>query len=116
MTFNNPDPGVVRTVQSDMVKEPLTFNDRLGALSAVLGTLSAASYFYLIALTELQDFNPPNWVRIVGMVWMPIGWMGAWLAGWPARHGHERGLAITGMFLGTVSLVAFIVLMAMADY
>lgn len=116
MTFNNPDPGVVRTAQSDMVNPPKTMSDRLGTISAVLGTLSVASYFYLIALTQLQDFNPPNWIRIIGMVWLPIGWMGAWLAGWPARHGHERGLALAGMFLGTVSLVAFIVLMAMADY
>lgn len=56
--------------------------------------------------------DPPNWIRVVGLSLLPIGWAGAVVAGVSARRGPGRVWALTGLALAAVTAVALVVLVA----
>jgi hypothetical protein len=80
---------------------------RSGTTALVLGLLCAAAVAFTYVLSLSADVNPPNWVRALGMMWLPVGLVGTPLAYAVARHGEGRGRALAGLVIMAVSLVAF---------
>ena len=80
-----------------------------GTLTLVLGILFAAAVTFTYVLSLSGTFNPPDWVRVVGLVWLPIGFAGIPIGYYLARTGDERtrARARVGAGLGLVGLVAF---------
>lgn len=80
-----------------------------GTLTLVLGILFAAAVVFTYVLSLSDTFNPPDWVRVVGLVWLPIGFGGIPVGYYLARTGDEltRARARVGAGLGLVALVAF---------
>ena len=86
------------------------YGRRVAVSSTVLGALALAAVGYAALLTYVID--PPNWIRLVGMTLLPIGWTGALIAGVSARNGPGRVWALTGLALAAVTAVALVVLVA----
>lgn len=77
----------------------------------VLGVLCAFAVAFTYVLSLSETFNPPNWVRVVGLIWIPIAFGGVPIAYFGlARHGKGRGRGRVGVVLTVVSLVAFVAL------
>lgn len=81
-----------------------------GTTTLVLGVLFAAAVLFTYALSLSVSFNPPDWVRVVGLVWLPIGLGGVPIAYSLARTGEGRARGRLGVLVGVVALVAFIAL------
>ena len=63
-------------------------------------------------MLSLSDaFNPPNWVRVVGLVWLPVGFFGTPIAYALAREGPGRERGRVGLVVAVVGLLAFVWLM-----
>ena len=86
-------------------------SDRLGVLCVTFGALGAAAFLWLAALS-LTDFNPPDWIRILGVVWLPIGVAGSLITGVVGRHGPHRVAVTIGLALTALTLIGFVVLIA----
>lgn len=90
---------------------------RAGTLTLVLGALflAATAFTYVLSLDAvydvlLGDVDPPNWVRALGLVWLPIGFLGTPIAYGYAHTGTGRDRARVGLLLMLVGLVAFVAL------
>lgn len=81
-----------------------------GTITLLLGILFTAAVAYTYVLSLSNTFNPPNWVRGLGLVWLPMGFGGVPLGYVIARTGEGRGRARLGVLIGSVGLVAFVVL------
>ena len=79
----------------------------LGALA-----LAATAFTYVLSLSDA--FNPPDWVRAAGLVWLPIGFFGSPIAYTIARNGTGRARADLGLAIAGMALVAFVVLLFIA--
>lgn len=82
---------------------------RLGRWCAVLGLVSLAALVWLWVLSA-TPLDPPNWVRILGLVWLPVGVVGALFTGIPALRGEGRPGALVGLIAAAVTVIAFVVL------
>lgn len=89
--------------------------DVLGTLCVAFGSVAVAAFLWLWSLT-LPGFNPPNWIRIVGVAGMPIGVAGAALTAAAGHHGASRLKPVLGLSLAAITVLAFIALIATADY
>lgn len=78
------------------------------ALAAGILALAAAALAYVLSLTGVVD--PPNWARVVGLAWLPIGLLGAPIAYTAARTGPGRHRGRLGLAVALVALVAFVAL------
>jgi hypothetical protein len=45
---------------------------RAGRIALALGIACALATVFVYALSLGEEFNPPNWVRILGLVWLPV--------------------------------------------
>ena len=81
-----------------------------GTITLLLGILFTAAVAYTYVLSLSDTFNPPNWVRIIGLVWLPLGFGGVPLGYVIARTGEGRDRARLGVLIGFVGLVAFVAL------
>jgi hypothetical protein len=90
-------------------------NNPLPTLCAVFGAVALAAFLWLWALT-LPDVNPPNWIRILGVIWLPIGIGGAAVTGILGWRGAGRVRSVVGLSLAALAVIAFITLVATADY
>jgi len=104
--------GAGRAAQGDIHRR---IADQLGTACAIFGVLAVAALVWLWSLT-LRGFNPPNWIRIFGVVWLPIGVVGAVLTGIPGFRSSDRGKVGVGLSLAALAVIGFIALMATADY
>ncbi len=86
------------------------YGKRMAVSSTVLGALALAAVGYAALLTYVID--PPNWIRVVGLSLLPIGWAGAVITGVSARNGPGRAWALTGLALAALTAVALTVLVA----
>ena len=86
-------------------------SDRLGALCVAFGALGAAAFLWLAALT-LTDLNPPDWIRILGVIWLPIGMAGSLITGVMGRKGPHRVAVSIGLALTALTAIGFVVLIA----
>lgn len=80
-----------------------------GVLSVVFGLVALAAFGWLWALSA-TPLDPPNWVRILGIVFLPIGIIGGVITGISGLRGAGRGWAIAGLVAVGLTIVAFIVL------
>jgi Na+/serine symporter len=62
-------------------------------------------------LSLSESVNPPSWVRIIGLVFLPIGFFGAPVAYSVARSGEGRAQGRLGLLIELVGLAAFIALL-----
>lgn len=74
-------------------------SERAGTLAVVLGALALAATVFTYALSLSESFNPPGWVRAVGLVWLPIGFFGTGFAYAAARKGAGRRRGAQGSSL-----------------
>ena len=93
---------------------PDTRSERAGTITLVLGVLAlvATVFTYVLSLSDLV--NPPNWVRAVGLIWLPIGFFGTPVTYMLARNGPGRRRARLGLAAAAVGLLAFVVLLFVA--
>ena len=94
-----------RPVQSSA--DPST---RAGVIALILGTLFVAATGFTYMLSLMETFDPPTWVRALGLIWLPIGLIGTPIACVLARTGSGRTLGQVGLALAFIALCAFIVL------
>ncbi len=83
---------------------------RAGTVTLLLGLafVAATAYTYLLSLGDA--FNPPHWARVLGLVWLPIGFFGTPIAYAVARTGDGRQRGRVGVLIALVGLVAFVAL------
>ena len=91
------------------VRRPVALDT--GTLTLVLGGLFvvATAFAYVVSLSP--DVNPPDWVRVLGLLGIPLGFFGTPVAFVVARHETR---ARVGLALFAVALVAFVVLLVVA--
>ncbi len=85
-------------------------SERAGTLALTLGVLFAAAVIYTYVLSLSADFNPPDWLRVIGLVWIPVGFVGTPVAYLVARTGEGRARGRAGLLIAAVALVAFVAL------
>lgn len=80
-----------------------------GTLTLALGVLFAAAVVFTYVLSLSDTFNPPDWARVLGLVWLPIGFGGIPIGYYLARTGDARmrARARLGAVIGLMGLVAF---------
>ena len=61
------------------------------------------------------SFNPPQWLRIVGSTFLPIGLFGAVVSAALAWRAGHRGLGLVGIALAIVAVAGLIVLVNMYE-
>ena len=83
---------------------------RFGRWSAAFGLAGAAAFVWLWLLSA-TPLDPPNWVRILGLVFLPIGVVGALFTGIPAVRGAGRPAALVGLIAAALTVIAFIVIL-----
>ncbi|GAA1929744.1 hypothetical protein [Nocardioides marmoribigeumensis] len=96
-------------LQAHHVRRPVAPD--AGTLTLVLGALFvvATGFAYLVSLSA--DVNPPDWVRVVGLLGVPLGFFGTPVAFVAARH---EARARAGLALFAAALVALVVLLVVA--
>jgi hypothetical protein len=87
---------------------------RAGSITLALAIVfvAATAFTYLLSLSD--GFNPPDWVRALGLLGLPIGFFGTPVAYAVARSGPGRGRGRVGLGVALVGLVAFVVLQLVA--
>jgi hypothetical protein len=82
-----------------------------GSVTLALGILFTASVAYAYGFGLSDSFDPPRWLRVIGLRWLPIGFGGVPI-GYDhyARMGGGRGRGRLGVLVGLVGLVAFVAL------
>lgn len=83
-----------------------------GRLSAVFGLLALAAFAWLWVLSA-TPFDPPNWVRILGLVFLPIGLVGALVTGIAGVRRPPRAWAVVGLAAAGATIVAFVLLVTL---
>lgn len=87
---------------------------RAGRLSVVFGALAVAGLAWTWALSTLPDLNPPNWLRIPGILLLPLGVLAALVTALIAVRGRGRRDAVVGLVLAGAAVAGFIALLAVA--
>jgi Na+/serine symporter len=83
---------------------------RAGTIAVVLGLVFLAATAYTYALSLGEAFNPPQWARVLGLMWLPVGLVGTPVAYSLARSGAGRDRGRAGLLLVLVGVVAFVAL------
>ncbi|GAB3025802.1 hypothetical protein GCM10011376_12040 [Nocardioides flavus (ex Wang et al. 2016)] len=81
--------------------------DVAAPVTLALGVLFALAVAFAYVLSLADGVNPPDWVRVVGLVWLPLGMAGVPIGYYWSRGGAQRRLAEVGLALGVVGAVAF---------
>lgn len=79
-----------------------------GTVTLVLGVLFALAVAYTYVLSLASGVNPPDWARVVGLVWLPVGLAGVPIGYYWSRDGDRRHLAEVGLALALVGAVALV--------
>lgn len=86
-------------------------SDIFGTVTLVLGLLAGAATVFVYVLSLSEDFNPPHWIRVLGLVWLPVGFFGAPICYVLARTGSGRRRGRIGLSIAGAGLAAFVVLL-----
>ena len=81
-----------------------------GNITLVLGVLFALAVAYAYALSLGDSVNPPDWARVVGLVWLPVGLAGVPVGYYWARGGPREPRAELGLVVALAAALAFVVL------
>lgn len=79
-----------------------------GVMSTILGLVGFAALVWAWLLTTTID--PPTWVRVPGLVLLPIGTLGSLGVGVIGMLAPPRRWAAVGLTLGVLALVGLLVL------
>lgn len=79
-----------------------------GTVTLVLGVLFALAVAYTYVLSLASGVNPPDWARVVGLVWLPVGLAGVPIGYYWSRDGDRQHLAEVGLALALVGAVALV--------
>jgi hypothetical protein len=79
-----------------------------GVLSAILGGLGFAGFVWTWLVTAAID--PPAWVRVPGLLLLPLGTLGSLGIGVVGLLTRPRGWAAVGLTLGLLSVVGLSIL------
>lgn len=106
MTTRNPSKTPRQHTPADLPRR-----DRrraAGIWSAVLGALGLAALAWVWVVGQ-PGIDPPHWARVAGMIWLPVGVIGAPLAGAVGLRGPARTWAVTGIVLAVLTVAGLIV-------
>lgn len=81
-----------------------------GAWCAAFGAVALAALVWIWALSQPR-FNPPDSLRIVGSLLLPVGLAGSLASAYLARGGPRRVGVVLGLSLGALTVVGFVVLL-----
>lgn len=81
-----------------------------GNVTLVLGTLFALAVGYAYLLSLAETVNPPDWARVVGLLWLPVGLVGVPVGYSWARGGPREPRAELGLVVALAAVLAFVVL------
>ncbi|TDO68518.1 hypothetical protein EV651_102440 [Kribbella sp. VKM Ac-2571] len=81
-----------------------------GKVSALAGIVALAAFVWIWALSA-TSFDPPQWARILGSMFLPVGLAGAIGAGATGVRSGGRVWAYIGLALAAVTVVVFVVLL-----
>lgn len=81
-----------------------------GSVTLVLGVAFALAVAYAYVLSIANGFDPPDWARVAGLVWLPVGLLGVPIGYYWARGGPRESRAELGLVLSLASALAFVVL------
>jgi hypothetical protein len=84
---------------------------RAGTATVVLGILLVAAVAYASVLSLSESFNPPHWIRVVGLLGLPIGFCGVPIAYAIARTGEGRARGRVGVVVTILGLAGFTALL-----
>ena len=85
-----------------------------GRLSVGFVIAALAALGWTWALSTLADFNPPDWIRIMGILVLSEGSSGVVSRGCRGCGGAERQPAIVGPVIAGLAVVGFVVLLSVA--
>ena len=85
--------------------------DVAGTVTLVLGVLFALAVAYAYVLSLADGVNPPDWARVAGLVWLPVGLAGVPVGYYWSRDGHRLRLAELGVALALAGAAAFVALL-----
>lgn len=81
-----------------------------GTITLVLGVLFALAVGYAYLLSLAETLNPPDWARVVGLLWLPVGLAGVPVGYYWARGGPREPRAELGLVVALAAALAFVVL------
>lgn len=81
-----------------------------GHVTLVLGVLFALAVAYAYALSIGDGIDPPDWARVAGLLWLPVGLAGVPVGYYWARGGPREPRAELGLVLALAAALAFVVL------
>lgn len=81
-----------------------------GTITLVLGILFALAVGYAYVLSLAETVNPPDWARVVGLLWLPVGLAGVPVGYYWARGGPREPRAELGLVVALAAALAFVVL------
>ena len=87
----------------------------LGTLGAAFGATALAATAW-VALLSFTSFGPPDAVRFLGAIFLPIGIGGAIAVAIAERHGPGRRPAFVGLGLAALAVVGLVVMQFAAGY
>lgn len=97
--------------QAAPIKGPL-----MGVLSFVLALVVALGGIMVWLTSELEGFNPPDWIRIATMAPAPFLAILSGAFGFLGLKGRGRPWAIAGLVIVAITLASFIYLLASNPY
>lgn len=81
-----------------------------GRVATLFAAIGAAAMVFVWVISTSDELDPPEWVRIVGSLLVPIGLVGAVGAGIVGLRGSGRSWAVAGIALAAIVVVVFVVL------
>lgn len=81
-----------------------------GTVTLVLGTLFTLAVVYAYALSLEGGVDPPDWARVVGLLWLPVGLAGVPIGWYWSRGGTRENRSELGVVVALVGALAFVVL------
>lgn len=84
-------------------------DNTIGTMAAILGAVGLAALVWAWLVSTSLD--PPAWVRAPGLLLLPVGMIGSLACGSVGMLNTPRRWAATGLGLGVVTVVGFVVLM-----
>ena len=90
---------------------PTRDTERSGLLSIAFGVLALVGLGWTWVLSVSEVVDPPNWIRIPGILLLPAGLIAAVAFGLQARQGTGRERGLVGLVLAAASVLVFVVLL-----
>lgn len=81
-----------------------------GNVTLVLGVAFALAVGYACLLSISDGFDPPDWARVAGLIWLPVGLLGVPIGYYWARRGPREARAELGLVVSLAAALVFIVL------